>query len=400
MADLPESNEWIPGVYQLETSDPVLGGPDGIDNLQAKQLASRTRWLKLAIEGLLDGFASVGKALRLATARTISVAGAATGSTSFDGSEDVEINLVLASSGVEAGSYRKVTVNAKGLITGGSNPTTLGGYGITDALAIGQYGLGGIALAADSIDDRSLRGGFYYFGEGATSFANYVGLLNLPYGQAGFAGQLGFVQGGGDVQIVVRSVTNAGAWTQTRTLWHDGNFNPSSKADKATTLAGYGIAAASQTEAEAGSENTKPMTALRVAQSFAKWVGQATESVLGVAKVASQVQVDTGTDDTAMITPKKLRWGFQILKAANGYIVFPSWLGSFVIQWGFQTVGASTATTYNFPLTFPTRCVGILASFGIPAQSTVNSAVLNTSQFQLQNTYTGSQVATWFALGY
>lgn len=46
MADLPESVAWPAGIYQLETSDPVLGGPDGIDNLQAKQLANRTRWLK------------------------------------------------------------------------------------------------------------------------------------------------------------------------------------------------------------------------------------------------------------------------------------------------------------------------------------------------------------------
>lgn len=36
-------------------------------------------------------------------------------------------------SGVTAGTYKSVTVNAQGHITGGSNPTTLSGYGITDA---------------------------------------------------------------------------------------------------------------------------------------------------------------------------------------------------------------------------------------------------------------------------
>lgn len=55
MADLPESQEWAPGVYQLETSDPVLGGPDGISNQQAKQLANRTSWLKKKVESFLDG---------------------------------------------------------------------------------------------------------------------------------------------------------------------------------------------------------------------------------------------------------------------------------------------------------------------------------------------------------
>ncbi|APC18534.1 hypothetical protein BLL42_23515 [Pseudomonas frederiksbergensis] len=54
MADLPESNEWALGVYQLETSDPVLGGPEGIDNLQAKQLASRTKWLRDQIQKIIN----------------------------------------------------------------------------------------------------------------------------------------------------------------------------------------------------------------------------------------------------------------------------------------------------------------------------------------------------------
>jgi hypothetical protein len=55
MADLPESPDWTPGVYQLETSDPVLGGPEGVSNQQAKQLANRTSWLKKKIDALLDG---------------------------------------------------------------------------------------------------------------------------------------------------------------------------------------------------------------------------------------------------------------------------------------------------------------------------------------------------------
>ena len=38
-------------------------------------------------------------------------------------------------SGVTAGTYRSVTVNAQGHVTAGTNPTTLSGYGITDAAA-------------------------------------------------------------------------------------------------------------------------------------------------------------------------------------------------------------------------------------------------------------------------
>ena len=49
------------------------------------------------------------------------------------GSGTTSIALTLANSGVTAGTYTKVTVNAKGIITAGSNPTTLAGYGIVDA---------------------------------------------------------------------------------------------------------------------------------------------------------------------------------------------------------------------------------------------------------------------------
>ena len=46
MANLIETNRWEAGIYQLETSDPVMGGPNGIDNRAPRELANRTLWLK------------------------------------------------------------------------------------------------------------------------------------------------------------------------------------------------------------------------------------------------------------------------------------------------------------------------------------------------------------------
>ncbi|OIP06939.1 MAG: hypothetical protein AUK53_11680 [Betaproteobacteria bacterium CG2_30_59_46] len=46
MANVTESPTWENGVYQIETTDPVLAGPNGIANVQAKQLANRTKYLK------------------------------------------------------------------------------------------------------------------------------------------------------------------------------------------------------------------------------------------------------------------------------------------------------------------------------------------------------------------
>ena len=53
----------------------------------------------------------------------------------LDGIASGANNYSHPNSGVSAGTYRSVAVNAQGHVTGGSNPTTLSGYGITDAAA-------------------------------------------------------------------------------------------------------------------------------------------------------------------------------------------------------------------------------------------------------------------------
>lgn len=57
---------------------------------------------------------------KLTTPRTIALTGDVTGSVSFDGSGDVSIVTTEKNSGVTAGTYTKVTVNAKGDVTAGS----------------------------------------------------------------------------------------------------------------------------------------------------------------------------------------------------------------------------------------------------------------------------------------
>jgi Phage-related tail fibre protein len=72
-------------------------------------------------------------ATKLATARAISLTGDGAASVTFDGSAAASGTLTLSNSGVSAGTYRSVTVDAKGRVTAGTNPTTISGYGITDA---------------------------------------------------------------------------------------------------------------------------------------------------------------------------------------------------------------------------------------------------------------------------
>lgn len=47
MANLTETPAWDSGIYRIETTDPILGGETGTANIQAKQLANRTAYLKM-----------------------------------------------------------------------------------------------------------------------------------------------------------------------------------------------------------------------------------------------------------------------------------------------------------------------------------------------------------------
>lgn len=71
--------------------------------------------------------------------------------TGTNGSNKVTFDAKHAKSGVTAGTYKSVTVNAYGHVTGGSNPTTISGYGITDAYTKAQVD-SAISAAKTTVD--------------------------------------------------------------------------------------------------------------------------------------------------------------------------------------------------------------------------------------------------------
>lgn len=87
--------------------------------------ASTATWIGLLdSQGKIDKATLADEAVKLQTARTIKFSGAVVAnSKTFDGSGDVEYVLALANSGVSAGTYTKVTVNAKGIITSATQLT-------------------------------------------------------------------------------------------------------------------------------------------------------------------------------------------------------------------------------------------------------------------------------------
>lgn len=87
------------------------------------------------VTNIENGNKAVGKATKLANARKISITGDASGSTDFDGSADKSITLTLANSGVAAGTYSAVAVDAKGRVTAGNQIIEWGAKGQTEPSA-------------------------------------------------------------------------------------------------------------------------------------------------------------------------------------------------------------------------------------------------------------------------
>lgn len=87
-----------------------------------------------------DGLVAVGTTFNVGTASASRI---------VINSNDID----LATSGVSAGTYTQVTVDAYGRTTSGANPTTLSGYGITDAQPLDATltALAGVTVSADQV---------------------------------------------------------------------------------------------------------------------------------------------------------------------------------------------------------------------------------------------------------
>jgi hypothetical protein len=387
------------------------------------------------------------------------------------GTTPLTFAMLYGKTGVAAGDYRKVSVDALGRVTAGANPTTLAGYGITDAarldspvftgtpsgptLAVGvsndqfattkhlrdtltAYGLGVAKVLKGNIDSVGAPSGFYSFSAGETSFAEYSSLIKLPYVDDRYSAQIGLVLSEAEPKLAFRTCYQPNVWGPTRYAWHDGNFNPATKSDRATTyskseadaalratLNSYGLGATNTGSVNAA--NQLPTLAsghYYYAADFSPYGSYAfvqrttyagnrgfevanipyTDRFMGRSSNGDgswRAPVELATLPALQAGVEGILAGLSINKAPNGYIKFPASMGGLILQWGNVAPVPAAGTTITFPMAFPTTVFGVYPSIITPTTDDYEIMVSNVGlqNFVLRSHAVQIPNAYWFAIG-
>ena len=163
---------------------------------------------------------------------------------------------------------------------------------------------------------------------------------------------------------------------------------------------------ATQPEVDNGLEDTKIVTSKKlkarldsllagIGTTYVKLTRLATESIAGIIKISTTAQVSAGTDNTTAVSPAKLKELFTLgaSKTQNGYQKLPSGV---IIQWGM--VADNEVANVTFPVAFPTSCANLQITHGggseiISMSNTGFTAELGFQEF-------GNAIVYYVAIGY
>ncbi|WP_416740777.1 phage tail protein [Pseudomonas sp. NFX71] len=371
------------------------------------------------------------------------------------GTTALSFEMLAGRTGIQAGTYKSLTVDKYGRATAGTNPETLAGFGIKDtytkpeiealiaqasALPVGAV----IAFPKSAVPpgfleiDGSVQSIaiypdlFAYLGTSFNTGGEGAGNFRLPESRGEFL--RGWDHGRG-----VDTGRTIGSWQKgtlqafdyssaspaVSGLWHTGadanalashGLDVVNTANYSASYAIYGTGEQTTQGLGLGSTRSRNMAVMWCIKAWntpinqgnidvaalAASAAQATEINQGTAKVATDAQMLDSANDQVIATPKKLRKGFSLSLGTNGYIVLPPWLGGLVLQWGNVVVGATSAV-FTFPIEFPAALYTVTGS---PISSTSSSAAgggaISVGSRTGATVYvwgTGNFTYRWFALG-
>jgi phage-related tail fiber protein len=214
-----------------------------------------------------------------------------------------------------------------------------------------------------------------YLGTTFNTGSEAAGFFRLPESRGEFL--RGWDHGRGvDAARVIGSSQAQTVQKHDHAMWSGGSYASTTPAGGGAAAAWVNGAVTDMRTGIAGSDETRPRN-LAVMWCIKAWnapvnqgsvdiaalallATQATENNQGTAKVATQPMTDAGVDDATIVTPKKMRFGFAMnFTAASGYVLFPTWLGGLLIQYGRASLAADQFTTLTWPLAWPDACYAI-----------------------------------------
>ena len=140
---------------------------------------------------------------------------------------------------------------------------------------------------------------------------------------------------------------------------------------------------------------------------YIKNTDNATETINGTSKIATQNEVNAGVENTKIVTAKKLKELFAngLNTATNGYQKLP---GGLIIQWGGATFRETTGTTgevITLPISFPNAFLRITGTDGGYGVNAIGITITNNSQFRCWGRAVSSGAFSdtsfhWIAIGY
>lgn len=358
MANLPETPRFDEGIYQIETEDPVLGGPNGISNESARGLANRTRYLKNEVDALktqkapLHNAALTGTPMAPTPDATDSSAKLAT--TGWVNQRVTNLAAPAAHVGAGGSAHPAATTSTAGFMsasdkqkldgiaTGAQANTVTSVAGKTGAVTLSIADIAGSVsqswLIANSV--ASINGKTGRISKLSVSDVEGVAPLNSPR----FTGNVWFAAG-----------ENKSAFST------DGYFNHNHK---------YNGTLASTSE-----------TYVPNVYALKRWFAPKEDAEFtGHTKLHNRVEIMAGANATApnppytsndfsIVTSNWVRQAMRNVADTAGFVApanadvtvikLPDWLGGFTAQFGRSTVAAASPRV-TLPRTFGQRCVCVL----------------------------------------